>query len=99
VIEKTYDTGWAVDASAMVAETIKVFLDGQFWLDPEVFGPDQVPFARGMDAEHVNYRSWIRETKRNVVADSDKHMIRVTPSGSSAVFIPLLKNTTSSGML
>jgi hypothetical protein len=34
-------------ASAMVAESIEIFLDGQFWLDPEVFGPDQVAFARG----------------------------------------------------
>src|ERR1700751_5777724 len=50
VVEKTYHTCWAVDASAMVAESIKVFLDGQFWLDPEIFGPGQVAFARGMDA-------------------------------------------------
>src|SRR5262245_21690882 len=35
----------------MVAESIEIFLDGQFWLDPEVFGPDQVAFARGMDVE------------------------------------------------
>jgi hypothetical protein len=49
----------------------KIFLDGQFRLDPEVFGPDQVAFARGMDVEHVNYRSWKRETKRYVVAESD----------------------------
>jgi len=62
----------------MVAESIKVFLDGQFWLDPEVFGPDEVAFARRMDVEHVNYRSWKRETKRDVVADSDKHVIRVS---------------------
>jgi hypothetical protein len=55
----------------MVAESIEIFLDGQFWLDPEVFGPDQVAFARGMDVEHVNYRSWKRKTKRYVVAESD----------------------------
>jgi hypothetical protein len=41
----------------MVAESVKVFLDGQFWLDPEVFQPDQVAFARRMDVEHVNYCS------------------------------------------
>ena len=54
VVEKANDACWAVDASAMVAESIEIFLDGQFWLDPEVFGPDQVAFARGMDVEHVN---------------------------------------------
>ena len=52
MIEKTYDTCWAVDASAMVTETIKVFLDRQVWLDSEFFGPDQVAFARGVDAKH-----------------------------------------------
>jgi hypothetical protein len=78
VVEKTYHTCWAVDASAMVAESIKVFLDGQFWLDPEIFGPGQVAFARGMDVKHVNYGRWKREAKRNVVADSDKHMIRAS---------------------
>jgi hypothetical protein len=31
-----------------------------------------------MDVEHVNYRRWKRETKRDVVADSDKHVIRVS---------------------
>jgi hypothetical protein len=96
VVEKTYDTCWAADASAVVTETIKVFLDGQFWLDSEFFGPDQVAFARGMDAKHVNCRSWKRETKRNVVANFDKHVIRVSinyvfPLKSSAVFIPSLK--------
>ena len=69
MIEKTYDTRWAVDPSAMVTETIKVFLDRQVRLDSELFGTDQVAFARGVDAKHVNYRSWKRETKRNVVAD------------------------------
>jgi hypothetical protein len=59
----------------MVAESIKVFLDGQFWLDPEVFRPDQVAFARRMDMEHVDYGGGSRETKRNIVADSDKHMM------------------------
>src|SRR5208282_3786717 len=83
------DTCWAVDASAMVAESIKVFLVGQFWLDPEVFGPDQVAFARGMEVEHVNYRSWKRDTKRNVVADSDKHVIRVSIINPHVtVFVP-----------
>jgi hypothetical protein len=28
-----------------------------------------------MDAQHVNYRSWQSETQRNVVADSDEHMM------------------------
>jgi hypothetical protein len=54
VVEKANDACWAVDASAMVAESIEIFLYGQFWLDPEVFGPDQVAFARGMDVEHLN---------------------------------------------
>jgi hypothetical protein len=71
VVEKANDACWAVDASAMIAESIEIFLDGKFWLDPEVFGPDQVAFACGMDVEHVNYRSWKRETKCYVVAESD----------------------------
>jgi len=54
VVEKANDACWAVDASAMVAESIEIFLDGKFWLDSEFFWPDQVAFARGMDVEHVN---------------------------------------------
>ena len=60
--------------------------------DPEIFRPDQVACARGMDVKHIKHRSCKRETKRNVVADSDKHMISRKyrlrlPSGSSAKFI------------
>jgi hypothetical protein len=40
VVEKANDACWAVDASAIVAESIEIFLDGEFRLDPEVFGPD-----------------------------------------------------------
>ena len=76
VVEKANDACWAVDASTMVAESVEIFLDGQFWLDPEVFGPDQVAFARRMDVEHVNYRSWKSETKRYVVADSPIRLLK-----------------------
>ena len=38
-------------------------------------GLNQVAFARRMDMEHVDYRGGSRETRRNIVADSDKHMI------------------------
>jgi hypothetical protein len=69
-MDSTYSTLPKFWPSLMVAESVEIFLDGQFWLDPEVFGPDQVAFARGMDVEHVNYRSWKSETKRYVVAES-----------------------------
>jgi hypothetical protein len=68
----------------MVTETVKVFLDRQVRLDSEFFGPDQVAYARGVDAKHVNYRSWKRETKRNVVADLYMHVVRFSSFYSMA---------------
>jgi hypothetical protein len=79
----------------MVAESIKVFLNGQFWLDPEIFGPDQVAFTRGMDVKHVKHRSCKRETKRNVVADSDKHILVAFDDHT----VGLLLRTDGSGLL
>ena len=43
----------------------------------EVLGPPR-RLARGVDAKHINYRRLKRETKRNIVADLYKHLVRVS---------------------
>jgi hypothetical protein len=72
----------------MIAETIEIVFDGRCRLDPKVFGPDQVAFARGMHVEYAEYR-WYTERTALGSPDSDIAVFAIVGLWISA-FFPLL---------
>jgi len=80
LIQKTNHTSRRVNPAAAVAKSIEIFLNRKFRLDSEIFRLVEVIAPGRMNMEHIDDRGRERETKGNVVADSDKH---ITQSSNS----------------